>query len=59
MEKVIWKVNCLVYQGDKLIGYDMVSITGEKRTVTSQELYSALSMSIIANATIKGKKNCG
>ena len=53
MKKVIWKVNCLVHQGNKLIGYDMVSITGEKRTVTPQELYNAVVNGAVANAVFR------
>ena len=45
-----YKVVCMIGQSGKTIGYDVLSESGEKRTVTIQELINALNAGVVVNA---------
>lgn len=45
-----YKVVCMVGQSGKTIGYDVLSESGEKRTVTIQELVNAIKAGVVINA---------
>lgn len=47
-----YKVVCMVGQSGKTIGYDVLSESGEKRTVTIQELVNAINSGVIVNARL-------
>lgn len=51
-----YKIIGVVLQGNKLIGYDLVSSKGQPRTVNSQQLYNAIMNKAIVNAIIKDNK---
>ena len=51
-----WKVVCIVGQSGHTIGYDMLSESGEKRTVTIQSLVNAISSGVVTNARINEGK---
>lgn len=48
-----WKVICLVGKNNQLIGYDMLSSTGRKMTVTPQQLSNAINNGVVVNAVIE------
>lgn len=47
-----YKVVCMVGQSGKTIGYDVLSESGEKRTVTIQELVNAINAGVVVNARL-------
>lgn len=47
-----YKVVCMVGQSGKTIGYDVLSESGEKRTVTIQELVNAINSGVVVNARL-------
>lgn len=47
-----YKVVCMVGQSGKTIGYDVLSESGEKRTVTIQELVNAIKAGVVINARL-------
>lgn len=47
-----YKVVCMVGQSGKTIGYDVLSESGEKRTVTIQELLNAVNAGVVVNARL-------
>lgn len=47
-----YKVVCMVGQSGKTIGYDVLSESGEKRTVTIQELINAVNAGVVVNARL-------
>lgn len=51
-----WKVTCLVGQGDRLIGYDMVSSLGEQCTVNQVQLTNAIRNGGVVNAFLVNGK---
>lgn len=51
-----WKVVCIVGQSGKTIGYDVLSESGEKRTVTIQELVNAINAGVVVNARLNNGK---
>ena len=51
-----WKIINVVFQGNKVIGYDLVSNKGKNRTVNSQQLYNAIKNKGVVNATIQDDK---
>lgn len=51
-----YKVVCMVGQSGKTIGYDVLSESGEKRTVTIQELVNAINAGVVVNARLNNGK---
>lgn len=51
-----YKVVCMVGQSGKTIGYDVLSESGEKRTVTIQELLNAVNAGVVVNARLNNGK---
>lgn len=51
-----WKVVCIVGQSGHTIGYDVLSESGEKRTVTIQELINAINIGVVVNARLNNGK---
>lgn len=51
-----YKVVCMVGQSGKTIGYDVLSESGEKRTVTIQELINAINAGVVVNARLNNGK---
>lgn len=51
-----YKVVCMVGQSGKTIGYDVLSESGEKRTVTIQELVNAINAGVVINARLNNGK---
>ena len=51
-----WKVVCIVGQSGKTIGYDVLSESGEQRTVTIQELINAINAGVVVNARLNNGK---
>ena len=51
-----YKVVCMVGQSGKTIGYDVLSESGEKRTVTIQELLNAINAGVVINARLNNGK---
>lgn len=51
-----YKVVCMVGQSGKTIGYDVLSESGEKRTVTIQELINAINAGVVINARLNNDK---
>lgn len=51
-----YKVVCMVGQSGKTIGYDVLSESGEKRTVTIQELINAINTGVVVNARLNNGK---
>ena len=51
-----YKVVCMVGQSGKTIGYDVLSESGEKRTVTIQELVNAVNAGVVINARLNNGK---
>lgn len=51
-----WKVTCLVGQGGRLIGYDMVSSLGEQCTVNQVQLTNAIRNGGVVNAFLVNGK---
>ena len=51
-----YKVVCMVGQSGKTIGYDVLSESGEKRTVTIQELVNAVNAGVVVNARLNNGK---
>lgn len=51
-----YKVVCIVGQSGKTIGYDVLSESGEKRTVTIQELINAINAGVVINARLNNGK---
>lgn len=51
-----WKVVCIVGQSGHTIGYDVLSESGEKRTVTIQELINAINAGVVINARLNNGK---
>lgn len=51
-----YKVVCMVGQSGKTIGYDVLSESGEKRTVTIQELLNAVNAGVVINARLNNGK---
>lgn len=51
-----YKVVCMVGQSGKTIGYDVLSESGEKRTVTIQELINAVNAGVVINARLNNGK---
>lgn len=51
-----YKVVCMVGQSGKTIGYDVLSESGEKRTVTIQELLNAINAGVVVNARLNNGK---
>lgn len=51
-----YKVVCMVGQSGKTIGYDVLSESGEKRTVTIQELLNAVNAGGVINARLNNGK---
>ena len=51
-----YKVVCMVGQSGKTIGYDVLSESGEKRTVTIQELLNAVNAGVVVNARLNNDK---
>lgn len=51
-----YKVICMVGQSGKTIGYDVLSESGEKRTVTIQELLNAVNSGVVINARLNNGK---
>ena len=51
-----YKIKGVVLQGNKLIGYDLVSSKGVNVTVTPQQLANAIINKAIVNAIIKDNK---
>lgn len=51
-----WKVVCIVGQSGHTIGYDVLSESGEKRTVTIQELINAINTGVVINARLNNGK---
>lgn len=51
-----YKVVCMVGQSGKTIGYDVLSESGEKRTVTIQELLNAVNTGVVVNARLNNGK---
>lgn len=47
-----YKVVCMIGQSGKTIGYDVLSESGEKRTVTIQELINAINAGVVVNARL-------
>lgn len=47
-----YKVVCMIGQSGKTIGYDVLSESGEKRTVTIQELMNAINAGVVVNARL-------
>lgn len=47
-----YKVVCMVGQSGKTIGYDVLSESGKKRTVTIQELLNAVNAGVVVNARL-------
>lgn len=47
-----YKVVGMVGQSGKTIGYDVLSESGEKRTVTIQELVNAINAGVVVNARL-------
>lgn len=47
-----YKVICIVGQYGKTVGYDVLSESGEKRTVTIQELVNAIKAGVVVNARL-------
>lgn len=47
-----YKVVCMVGQSGKTIGYDVLSESGEKRTVTIQQLVNAINSGVVVNARL-------
>lgn len=54
MEK--WKIVCIVGQNNKVIGYDLISQSGRKRTVTPQELCVGIQKGVVVNAAINNNQ---
>lgn len=51
-----YKVVCVIGQSGKTIGYDVLSESGEKRTVTIQELLNAVNAGVVVNARLNNGK---
>lgn len=51
-----YKVVCMIGQSGKTIGYDVLSESGEKRTVTIQELINAINAGVVVNARLNNGK---
>lgn len=51
-----YKVVCMIGQSGKTIGYDVLSESGEKRTVTIQELVNATNAGVVVNARLNNGK---
>lgn len=51
-----WKVVCIVGQSGHTIGYGVLSESGEKRTVTIQELINAINIGVVVNARLNNGK---
>lgn len=51
-----WKVVCIVGQSGHTIGYDVLSESGKKRTVTIQELLNAVKAGVVVNARLNNGK---
>lgn len=51
-----YKVVCMIGQSGKTIGYDVLSESGEKRTVTIQELLNAVNAGVVVNARLNNGK---
>lgn len=51
-----YKVVCMIGQSGKTIGYDVLSESGEKRTVTIQELVNAINAGVVVNARLNNGK---
>lgn len=51
-----YKVVCVIGQSGKTIGYDVLSESGEKRTVTIQELINAVNAGVVINARLNNGK---
>lgn len=51
-----WKVVCIVGQSGHTIGYDVLSESGEKHTVTIQELINAINIGVVVNARLNNGK---
>lgn len=51
-----YKVVCMVGQSGKTIGYDVLSESGEKRTVTIQEMVNAINAGVVINARLNNGK---
>lgn len=51
-----YKVVCMVGQSGHTIGYDVLSESGEKRTVTIQELLNAVNAGVVVNARLNNGK---
>ena len=51
-----YKVVCMIGQSRKTIGYDVLSESGEKRTVTIQELINAINAGVVVNARLNNGK---
>ena len=51
-----YKVVCMIGQSGKTIGYDVLSESGEKRTVTIQELLNAVNAGVVINARLNNGK---